>query len=171
MQGVRDLIVDVKDFPKPGIVFKDITPILLDAGAFAEVTEALAMLAKDKNVNKIAGMESRGFLFGVPVAQRLGLGFVPLRKPGKLPRAVHSASFAKEYGEDALEMHVDACAAGDRVLIVDDLLATGGTAQAAVELIERSGARVAGLAFVIELEFLHGRDLLKNQQVDALLTY
>lgn len=171
MERARSLIVDVNDFPKPGIGFKDVTPILLDPEAFAEVTAALVSLAKDKNINKIAGMESRGFLFGVPVAQSLGLGFIPLRKPGKLPRAVHRASFAKEYGEDVLEMHMDACGQGDRVLIVDDLLATGGTAKAAAELIEAGGATVAGLAFVIELTFLQGRKLLPAHQIEALISY
>lgn len=171
MDRVRELIADVVDFPKPGIVFKDITPVLLDPEAARRVTQALAQWARDKGVTHVAGMESRGFIFGVPVAQELGLGFIPLRKPGKLPRAVHRASFAKEYGEDVLEMHVDACGQGDQVLLVDDLLATGGTAKAAAELIRAAGANVAGLAFVVELDFLHGRDLLPGELVMSLIHY
>jgi adenine phosphoribosyltransferase len=171
MLEIKKFIADVPDFPKPGILFKDITPILLNAEAFAWVTEQLALKAKQYRATKIAGIESRGFIFGAPLAQKLGLGFVPIRKPGKLPRPTLRASFAKEYGEDVVEMHDDACGKNDRVLIVDDLLATGGTAQAAGTLIRASGADVAAYLFVVELDFLHGRKRLADTPCDALVIY
>ncbi|MBN2359315.1 MAG: adenine phosphoribosyltransferase [Deltaproteobacteria bacterium] len=171
MQRIKALIADVPDFPKPGIIFKDITPILLDPQAAAAVTEALLAIARARQATKIAGIESRGFIFGAPLAQRLGAGFVPLRKPGKLPRKSRRATFAKEYGEDSIEMHDDACGPGDRVLVVDDLLATGGTAEAAGRLVREAGAEVAGFLFVVELKFLDGRQKLTGAPVDALIAY
>lgn len=171
MEKIKALIADVPDFPKPGIVFKDITPILLDPQAAVEVTKALTTVARARRATKIAGIESRGFIFGAPLAQALGVGFVPLRKPGKLPRKSVRATFAKEYGEDAIEMHDDACSAGDRVLIVDDLLATGGTAEAAGTLVRSTGAEVVGFLFVVELAFLGGRKKLTGAPVDALIVY
>ncbi len=171
MDSIRALIADVPDFPKPGIVFKDITPILLDPSALREVTDALCKFGAQRGANKVAGIESRGFIFGTPVAQQMNLGFIPLRKPSKLPRKTRRATFKKEYGEDAIEMHDDACGPGDRVLVVDDLLATGGTAGAAAELIQGAGAEVAGFVFVVELGFLNGRDKLGEVPVDALLVY
>ena len=171
MQRIRELIADVPDFPKPGIIFKDITPILLDPQAAVEVTKALVTVARSRRATKIAGIESRGFIFGAPLAQQLGVGFVPLRKPGKLPRRSRRATFAKEYGEDAIEMHDDACSRGDRVLIVDDLLATGGTAEAAGKLVRSTGAEVVGFLFVVELAFLDGRKKLTGAPVDALVVY
>ncbi|MFH1812110.1 MAG: adenine phosphoribosyltransferase [Pseudomonadota bacterium] len=171
MKDIEALIADVPDFPKPGIIFKDITPVLLDAAAFDRVIDALAAQARSRGATKIAGIESRGFLFGAPLARQLGLGFVPMRKPSKLPRATLRAAFAKEYGEDVIEMHTDALSSEDRVLIVDDLLATGGTARAAADLVHQAGARVAGFSFVVELAFLEGRKLLGEVPVDTLLSY
>jgi len=171
MEAIRALMAEVPDFPKPGILFYDITPVLLDAAATTQVIDALADKASALGATKIAGMESRGFIFGVPLAMRMGLGFIPLRKPGKLPRETYRASFEKEYGEDVIEMHRDACGAGDRVLIVDDLLATGGTARAAGELVLSAGAEVAAFLFVVELGFLKGRTQLQDRPIDSLLVY
>ena len=158
----RRLIRDVPDFPKPGIVFKDITPLLADASGFAAAVAAMVEPVRSAGlrVDAVCGAESRGFIFGVPVAQALGVGFVPIRKPGKLPRAVRSASYELEYGSDTVEVHADALAAGSRVLLVDDLLATGGTAGACCRLIEESDATVAALSVLIELAFLPGRAAL-----------
>ncbi|MCY2957304.1 MAG: adenine phosphoribosyltransferase [Planctomycetota bacterium] len=161
---------DVKDFPKPGILFKDITPLL---GSSAALRETIAQLSKIDfgKVDKIAAIESRGFLFGVPLALQLGLGFVPIRKPGKLPSQTHRVEYALEYGTDTLEVHQDAVQKGQRILIIDDLLATGGTMGAACGLIERCGGTVAGCAFVIELGFLNGRSKLAGKHVEALLKF
>jgi len=171
MEAIQRLIADVPDFPKPGIVFKDITPVLLDAGVTKQAITALVERAAAMGATRVAGIESRGFIFGVPVALEMDLGFIPLRKPSKLPRETLRAAFQKEYGEDAIEMHSDACGPGDRVLIVDDLLATGGTAQAAAELIRSAGAEVAGFVFVVELGFLKGRERLGSVPIEALLVY
>lgn len=164
-------IIDVPDFPKPGIHFKDITPVLLDAALFQRVTGAIAAHWGSAGITHVLAIESRGFLFGAPVAQALGVALVPVRKPGKLPRARVTERYALEYGTDALELHADALGAGARVLIVDDVLATGGTAAAVVRLAERSGAEVAGLAVVIDLSFLPWRAALPGRNVQALVRY
>ncbi|MCU0663750.1 MAG: adenine phosphoribosyltransferase [Myxococcota bacterium] len=167
---LRSLIKDVPGFPKPEIVFKDITPLLGDARGLATAIELLAEPYRGR-VTAVVGMESRGFIFGAPVACALGVGFVPVRKPGKLPRATVSAEYSLEYGTDCLEMHEDAVGRDDRVLVVDDLLATGGTAEAAVRLVHSRGAQIVGASFVIELEFLCGREKLQGLEVRALLQY
>lgn len=165
------LVRDVPDFPKPGIVFKDITPILADPAAFHEVVAAMTRQAALLGAEKIAVIESRGFLFGAPVAASLGLGLVPIRKIGKLPWRTRRQDYDLEYGSSAVEIHEDAIAPGQRVVIVDDLLATGGTAQAAAQLVEDLGGVVAGFVFLIELSFLPGRERLGDRNVVALLTY
>ena len=168
---LRKLIHDVPDFPKKGIVFKDITPLLADAKAFAAAIDRLAEPFVGKGVQIVAGIESRGFLLATPIAYRLGAGVVPIRKKGKLPRAVMSASYALEYGTDSIEAHADAFAAGTKVLVVDDVLATGGTAAAAVSLIEAIGGNIVGASFLIELSFLGGRKKLNGRNIQALVTY
>jgi len=168
---LRSLIRDVPDFPQPGILFRDITPLLKDAAAFNSALDAMQDYVASRGVNAIVGIESRGFLFGTPLAARLGLPFVPIRKPGKLPAAHMSIEYALEYGEGQLDIHSDALAAGDSVVIVDDLLATGGTAVGAAKLVELLGARVAGLAFLIELKGLDGRKRLLDYDVFALVDY
>jgi adenine phosphoribosyltransferase len=160
LDRLRSLIADVPDFPKPGIVFKDFTPLLADAGALALAVELMANPYRGKGIDMVLGAESRGFIFGIAIAQSLSAGFVPVRKPGKLPRDVHSVDYALEYGTDTLEMHADAVRKGQRVLMVDDLLATGGTMQAACELVGKTGADIAGITVLIELDFLKGRDKL-----------
>ncbi len=164
-------IRDVPDFPKPGIVFKDITPALLDPGAFQRICDELHDRFRGRRIDKIAAMESRGFIFAAPLAYRLGMGLVPLRKAGKLPWRTIAETYALEYGDATIEMHVDAISAGERVLIVDDLLATGGTAAAAARLIERQGGVVEELAFVIELAALEGRKNLPGRSVWSLLRF
>ena len=164
-------IRDVPDFPKAGILFKDITPLLLDPGAFGRATQGMASAYKDRGVTKVVAIESRGFLLGAPVALGLGAGLVPVRKPGKLPSARGRVEYALEYGTDALEMHSDAVASGDTVLVVDDVLATGGTARAAGELVRKHGATLAGFSFLIELAFLKGRARLDGAKAEALLCY
>lgn len=171
MEDLRALIREVPDFPKPGILFYDITTAVKDPQGLALITERLVERAAGKRIDIVAGMESRGFLFGPLLAARLGLGFVLMRKPGKLPARTSRVSYELEYGTDSLEVHADAIAPGQRVLIVDDLLATGGTAAAAVQLVEQLDGRVAGLSFVIELDFLHGRDRLQGYEVSSLLRY
>jgi adenine phosphoribosyltransferase len=164
-------IRDIPDFPKPGILFKDITPLLLDAEALDQAVTELADWARPLDVDYVVAAEARGFILGGAVARELGVGFVPARKPGKLPHDTVSAEYILEYGVDALEMHADALADGARVLLHDDLLATGGTAQALVELIESAGATIAGCAFLVELAFLGGRERLQGYDVHALLSY
>jgi adenine phosphoribosyltransferase len=164
-------IRDVPDFPKPGIIFKDITPLLASPEAFSAAIEALVAPYRNAGITRVAAVESRGFIFGGPVAQQLGVGFVPIRKPGKLPWTTIRNEYILEYGTDVLEMHDDALTRGDRVLIVDDVLATGGTAAAAVRLAQDLGAEVVGCAMVIELKFLAGRIKLGNTPVHALLAY
>ena len=161
----------VADFPKPGIVFRDITTLLQDARAFGAAVDSLATMARALQPDIIVGIESRGFVFGAPVAVALGVGFVPVRKPGKLPAATLRENYTLEYGDDSLEMHRDALRPGMRVVIVDDLLATGGTAAAAARLVERGGATVAGLLFLVELAFLPGRERLAGHTVHALVRY
>jgi adenine phosphoribosyltransferase len=167
---VRARLRDVPDFPKPGILFKDITPVLGDAAAFSAALDALAAYAAPLGVTRVLGVEARGFILGAALAARMGLGFVPARKPGKLPAAVDRASYALEYGADSLEMHVGSFTPGERVLLVDDVIATGGTAAAAIALAHMQGAVVAGAAFLIELSFL-GAKLPAGTDVFAALTY
>jgi adenine phosphoribosyltransferase len=166
--------IDVADYPTPGVVFKDLTPLLADATAFAEVVAALADAGRDEGgkpvEDRVAGMEARGFIYAAPVALALGAGFVPVRKPGKLPRATYAETYALEYGQDSLEIHADAFAPGARVLVVDDVLATGGTAAATVRLVERAGGVVHGVAVLIELGFLSGRDRIADVPLTSLLT-
>ncbi len=164
-------IREVPDFPKQGILFYDITTLLADPAASEEVMNRLAMPYLDKNIQKVVGVESRGFIFGTPVAERLKAGFIPVRKPGKLPYDTIEESYDLEYGSDNLCMHRDAIVPGERVLIVDDLLATGGTMEATVKLIQQLGGEIVGIAFVIELLFLNGRDKLKGLPVSSLLSY
>jgi adenine phosphoribosyltransferase len=165
------LIRDVPDFPKPGIAFKDITPVLADPEAFAEVVDRLAEPFVGRGVTKVVGIEARGFVVAAPVAHRLGAGFVPVRKPGKLPWDTASEAYELEYGTDELEVHLDAVAPGEKVLVVDDVIATGGTALAAARLVEGLGGVVVGLAFLIELAFLGGAERLGELPHVSLLTY
>ena len=167
---VARAIRDVPDFPKPGILFKDITPVLLDPSLFRRVTDHMADVFAADRISHVVAIESRGFILGAPVAQRLGAALVPVRKPGKLPAARAREEYALEYGADALEMHADAIGAGDRALIVDDVLATGGTAAAACRLVERVGGTVAGLSFLLTLGFLGGRDALVGRRMETVLT-
>ena len=171
MMDLRALIYDVPDFPKKGIGFKDITPLLADPKAFAETIDRLAEPFVGKGVQIVAGVESRGFLLATPIAYRLGAGVVPIRKKGKLPRAVKSASYALEYGTDSLEAHIDAFSKGTKVLLVDDVLATGGTAAAAGQLIEAIGGTLVAMAFLIELDFLAGRKKLPGRDIHSLVSY
>jgi adenine phosphoribosyltransferase len=164
-------IRDIPDFPKEGILFKDITPLLRHVRALAYAVEQTCSRFADRGITVVAGIESRGFIFGTPVAQRLGVGFIPIRKPGKLPYKTISEQYELEYGTDSVEMHTDAVSQGDRVLVVDDLLATGGTAAATRNLIEKSGAEVAGMGFVIELSFLKGIEKLPGVDVHSLIKY
>ena len=165
------LVRDIPDFPRPGIVFKDITPVLTSAEGLDAAVSALAGLARDLDVDVVIGAEARGFLLGPAIARDLGAGFVLARKPGKLPHETVRAEYVLEYGTDALELHSDAVAAGARVLVHDDLLATGGTAKALCELVEQLGGEVVGCVFLVELAFLHGRELLAGYDVRALLSY
>jgi adenine phosphoribosyltransferase len=164
---LRAKIRDISDYPRPGIVFKDITPLLADGPAFAAVVAALA--AGNDGVTKVAGIEARGFILAAPVAAALGAGFVPVRKLGKLPAPTFAQSYDLEYGSATLEVHIDAFAAGDRVLIVDDVLATGGTAAATADLVRRTGAELVGIAVLLELGFLAGRAKLPGLEVRSLL--
>ena len=167
---VRAALRDVPDFPRPGILFKDVTPVLRDASLFREVTEAMAAPFHAAGITRLAAIESRGFILGAPIAQHLGVGFVPLRKPGKLPWTRERVPYALEYGTDTLEAHVDACP-GDRVLIVDDVLATGGTAAAACELVEAVGGTVVAFSVLLSLDFLGGAGRLVGRPVHALLRF
>ncbi|KOG87941.1 adenine phosphoribosyltransferase [Streptomyces varsoviensis] len=162
-------IADVPDYPKPGVVFKDITPLLADAKAFGALTDALAELCQRYHADKVVGLEARGFILAAPVAVRAGLGFVPVRKAGKLPGATLAQSYDLEYGSAEIEIHADALRPGDRVLVIDDVLATGGTAEASLQLIRRTGAAVAGVAVLLELGFLPGRERLEKALAGAPL--
>ncbi len=164
-------IRDVPDFPKPGIVFKDIMPLLADKDALREAVDRIAEWAQPKQPDLVLGAEARGYITGGALACRLGCGFVAARKPGKLPWRTVAAKYALEYGFDSLEVHADAIVTGQKVLIHDDVLATGGTAKATVELVEQLGGEVVGLPFIIELEFLHGREQLGDREVFSLLKY
>ena len=168
---LRSLIRDVPDFPQEGIVFKDITPLLADPIAFSTVIDLLVVHFGRGNVDKVVGIEARGFIIASPVAYHFGAGFVPVRKKDKLPWETEAAEYELEYGTATLEVHTDAVQAGERVLIVDDVLATGGTAHATARLVERIGGKVVGLAFLIELGFLNGRDRLEGYDLFTLLEY
>ena len=167
---IREHIRDVPDFPRPGILFRDITPLLANGSLFREVTDAMAAWFAEANVSHVAGIESRGFVLAAPVAQRLRAGFVPIRKRGKLPRATVRREYGLEYGTDQLEIQSDACPAGSRVLIVDDVLATGGTAGASAELIQTVGGEVLGFSFLIVLDGLDGAARLRPHRTETLLT-
>ena len=168
---LKKYIKDIPDFPEPGVLFIDVTPLLANKDAYQESIRLISEFAKDKKVDVIVGPEARGFLFGCPVALALHCGFVPVRKPGKLPREVISQSYDLEYGSNEIQMHSDSIQAGQNVLVVDDLLATGGTVEAAISLIEKMGGNVVGTAFLIELEALKGRELLKGYDVFSVLKY
>ncbi len=171
IESLQCAIRDVPDFPKPGILFRDITPVLLHPNLFLGATRAMGEPYRSKGVTRVLAIESRGFLFGAPIAQDLGAGLVPVRKPGKLPAARQRVDYALEYGADALEMHADAIEPGDVVLIVDDVLATGGTAAAAADLVRARGARLGGFSFLLELDGLRGRARLDAVPVEALIHY
>ena len=171
MDAVRARVRDVPDFPQRGIVFKDITPVLADAALFRQVIDALATRWRGERIDRIVGIESRGFLFAAPLAYVLGSGVTVVRKPGKLPWHVIREVYALEYGENALELHVDAVQPGDRVLVVDDVLATGGTADATGRLVERQGGALVGFSFLVELGFLDGAKRLGPGRVHSLLKY
>ena len=168
---LKSYIRDIPDFPKPGIIFKDITPLLAAPEAFAQALAEMAAAVKPLEPDKILAIESRGFIFGGALAARMGVGFVPVRKPGKLPFTTIRETYDLEYGKDSLEIHHDAIEPGERAVIIDDLLATGGTALATVRLAEKLGAEVAGLVFLIELEFLLGRDKLAGYPISALIRF
>ena len=171
MFRIEDFIRDIPDFPKPGIIYKDITPLLQDSVATKKATKALFELLKDQKIDKVVGIESRGFFFATLLAEKLGAGFVPIRKPGKLPFKTHQESYSLEYGEDILEIHEDAIQKGERVLIHDDVLATGGTAAAACKLVKKMGGEIIQCNFLMELGFLNGRDKLKPYGVASLVNY
>ena len=168
---LRERVRDVPDFPKPGIVFKDLMPLVADSAYFRETIDRLEELARPKQPDIILGAEARGFIFGGALADRLGCGFVPARKPGKLPWQTVEATYDLEYGQDSLQVHADAIPEGTRVIVHDDVLATGGTAKAKTELVEQLGGEVVGLLFVVELAFLNGRDKLAGYEVESLITY
>ena len=171
LEAIKGLIRDVPDFPEPGIVFKDITPVLADPIAFSTITDLIVVHFGRGNIDKVVGIEARGFILASPVAYHFGAGFVPIRKQGKLPWDTVDQEYELEYGTATLELHRDAVAPGERVLIVDDVLATGGTAAAAASLIERIGGKVTGISCMIELDFLHGRDKLPGYDIFSLLHY
>jgi adenine phosphoribosyltransferase len=170
-EALRGFIRDIDDFPVPGVKFRDITPLLADGGAWRTTVLLLAERVGRLDVDRVAGIEARGFMLGAAVASELGVGFVPIRKSGKLPWKTTAVTYDLEYGQDTLEVHVDSAAPGDRIAIVDDVLATGGTAAAAADLMSATGARVAGLVFLIELAFLEGRRRLAGHNIEALLHY
>ena len=171
MQRLKAKIRDIPDFPEPGIIFRDITPLVADPSALQLSMYQLLQPFIGEPINAVAGMEARGFIFGSLAAWELGVGFIPLRKPGKLPYDVQSASYSLEYGSAALEVHTDAVNAGDRILLIDDLIATGGTAKASCELVEALGGEIVACAFVIELDALNGREKLSKYRVHSLLHY
>lgn len=171
LESLRNAVRNIPDFPKPGIQFKDITPILSDGALFRSTIQSMAECAKELGASKIVGIDARGFLFGAAVAYELGLGFVPVRKKGKLPFHTESIAYALEYGEAEVEMHADALHPGERVVLIDDLLATGGTASAALQLIEKLGAVVGGAIFLIELSFLGGRKHFDTIPVKSFISY
>lgn len=169
--NIADYIRDIQDFPKEGIGFKDITPLLNDHAAMVEATNQLLALVGDKKIDRVVGMESRGYFFATLLAEKLGAGFIPVRKPGKLPFDTISEAYGLEYGTDILEIHTDSIKPGEKVLIHDDVLATGGTAEAVCKLVERLGGEIVQVNFLMELSFLHGRDKLSNYEVKSLISY
>ncbi len=171
MHRLKAKIRDIPDFPEPGIIFRDITPLVADPSTLQLSVYQLLQPFLGENINAVAGMEARGFIFGSLAAWELGVGFIPLRKPGKLPYDVQSVSYDLEYGSAALEVHTDAVNAGDHILLIDDLIATGGTAKASCQLVEALGGEIVGCAFVIELDALKGREKLSNYRVHSLLHY
>ncbi len=171
MEHLKKLIREVPDFPKPGINFYDITTLLQDADGFKQTIDALVNEVKDQRIDTVIGIESRGFIFGTPVAYQLDAGFVPVRKPNKLPWEKVSVSYDLEYGQDTVEMHRDAVGDGHNVLIIDDLLATGGTARAVADLVEKVGGKIVKILFVVELDFLNGRERLNGYEISSLLNY
>lgn len=171
MKDFRNLIRDIPDFPKKGILFKDITPLLRDADAFKNAVDEIVQFFSKKRIDLVACVEARGFILGGAIAYQLGAGFVPIRKKGKLPYRTKRVTYSLEYGEDILELHEDAIRPGERVLIVDDLLATGGTSAAVLELIQSLGGKVVGIVFLVELAFLKGREKLKGHTVHSLIAY
>ena len=171
MEELKRAIRDVRNFPKLGVIFRDVTPVLLDPTLFGQAVKQMTDPYRSAGITRVVAIESRGFLFGAPIALDLGAGLVPIRKPGKLPAATQRVEYELEYGTDALEMHHDAVQPGDRVLIVDDVLATGGTANAAAQLVGATGGAVVGFSFLIELDFLKGRQRLQGRRIEALLHY
>ncbi|OQZ04594.1 MAG: adenine phosphoribosyltransferase [Planctomycetes bacterium UTPLA1] len=169
MDGLAKILRDIRDFPKPGIVFKDITPLLADPAALSLAVEFLTQPFRDKHVDLVVGAESRGFIFGTAVARNLSAGFVPIRKPGKLPYKTKRVEYALEYGTDAMEIHEDAISPGDSVLMIDDLLATGGTMAACCELVKSLGGNIVGVAFLIELTFLNGREKFGGMPIHSVI--
>ncbi|MCX4193114.1 adenine phosphoribosyltransferase [Methylophaga sp. OBS1] len=171
METLKNKIRDIVDFPKPGVVFKDITPLVKDSATLRHCVDALIAPYRESRINAVAGMEARGFIFGSLAAWELGVGFIPLRKPGKLPYDVQRVDYDLEYGNASLEAHIDAISPGDRILLIDDVLATGGTARASCELVEKLGGEVIACAFVMELTFLHGREQLTSYPLHSLIQY
>src|ERR1700693_330207 len=171
IEAIRELVRGVPDFPDPGIIYRDITPVLADPIAFSTITDLIVVHFGRGNIDKVVGIEARGFILASPVAYHFGAGFVPIRKKGKLPWKTVGEEYALEYGNATLELHTDAVKPGERVLIVDDVLATGGTSKAAASLVEQIGGKVYGIACVIELDFLHGRDKLGGRDVFTLIHY
>ncbi|MDC9725991.1 MAG: adenine phosphoribosyltransferase [Gammaproteobacteria bacterium] len=171
MDRLKDKIRDIPDFPKAGILFKDITPLVQDPTSLRIAISELIKPYKGKNITAVAGMEARGFIFGSIAAWELGIGFIPLRKPGKLPYDVQSVAYSLEYGEASLEAHIDAIKPGDRILLIDDLLATGGTAKASCQLVEKLGGEVVACAFVVELTMLDGREKINDYPIHSLIQY
>ena len=167
---LESLIIDIPDYPEPGVIFKDITPLMADSQGFAAAIDDIADHFMKRGITKVVGAEARGFLVGAPVAYRLGAGFVPARKPGKLPRQVYSQQYALEYGTDELQIHKDAMGPDDRVLIVDDLIATGGTAVATAKLVEQTGAKVVGFSFILELGYLNPRQEIAKEYDQEVYT-
>lgn len=169
--NLKDYIASVQDFPIEGILFRDITPLMANGEAFQDACNRIRDFAQSKGATVIVGPESRGFIFGCPVAKDLGIGFIPVRKPNKLPRETVSIKYDLEYGSNELQMHADSIKKGDKVVIIDDLLATGGTVEATIKLVEKMGGEVVGCSFLIELSDLNGRDLLKNYDVYSVMKY
>ncbi len=170
-EDIKRKIRDIPDFPKPGIIFKDITPLLSDARAFQQVIDSFAKRYASKMIDAVVSIESRGFIFGAALAYRIEAGFIPVRKKGKLPYKTEEVEYGLEYGTDIIQIHQDAVHAGSRVLIIDDVLATGGTARAACDLVQKVGGQVVECAFLMELSFLNGRDKLKDQEIFSVLNY
>jgi adenine phosphoribosyltransferase len=171
MTDFKSIIREIPDFPKPGILFYDLTTLMKNAAGFAAAIDQLAEPFQTKAIDIVLGIEARGFIFASTLAYKLGAGFVPVRKPGKLPAATHRASYDLEYGKDTLEIHQDAIQPGSNVLVADDLMATGGTAAAVAAMVKQMGGNLVGLAFLVELEFLHGRDKLKGMDIFSLIKY